>query len=95
LRLGDPAQAKAMTSPVILRSGMVGVATAGNPSEGILAQFVPLACRELATAHLVTETAPALSTGILAYATPSICAKIMIFVADCRRRVAKPLKLRK
>ena len=74
MRLGDPAQAKAMTSPVMLRSGMVGVATAGNPSEGILAQFVPLACRELATAHLVTETetAPALSTGILAYATPSI-----------------------
>jgi hypothetical protein len=28
-----------MASPVMLRSGMVGVATAGNPSEGILAQF--------------------------------------------------------
>ena len=59
--------------------------------------IVPLACGELATAHLVTETetAPALSTGILAYATPSIWCENMIFVADCRRRVAKPLKLRK
>jgi hypothetical protein len=63
-----------MTSPVMLRSGMVGVATAGNPSDGILAQFVPLACRELATAHVVTETKTvrAPSTGILAYPTPSV-----------------------
>jgi hypothetical protein len=86
-----------MTSPVMLRSGMVGVATAGNPSEGILAQFVPLACRELATAHVVTETKTVRAPSQASWLTRRhrYGAKIMIFVADCRCRVAKPLKLRK